>query len=174
MAFRLDPLDPYQAARLAHIYLIAGNLDGAKAEIERAYRLHDNYPVAMNIEGMIFIKMEQYDSAEMVYNKMGPRGPGGLGLGKTYFKSGRYDKGMEIIRMLEANLNSITSYGLSILYAEIDSLDKFFEYANYEPAHAFHPWLRVGIENPKVIADPRFKQLMDKMNLPMPVLRTKD
>ncbi len=169
LAFRLDPLDPFQAARLAHIYLIAGNLDGAKAEIERAYRLHDNFPVAMNIEGMIFIEIEQYDSAEMVYNKMGPRGV--VGLGMTYFKSGRYDKGMEKIRTLEENLNSFTSVALSMLYAEIDSLDKFFEYANYEPAHAFHPWLRVSVKNPRVIADPRFKQLMDKMNLPMPVLK---
>jgi len=35
------------------------------------------------------------------------------------------------------------------------------------------PWLRKDIENPKVIADPRFKQLMDKMNLPMPVIKQK-
>ena len=123
----------------------------------------------MNIEGQIFIEMEQYDSAEMVFNKMGPGGI--VGLGMTYLRSGRYNEGMEKIRILEENLNSFNSVALSALYAEIDSLDKFFEYANYEPAHAFHPWLRVSIKNPRVIADPRFKQLMDKMNLPMPVLK---
>ena len=40
-------------------------------------------------------------------------GPGGtVGLGMTYFQSGRYDKGMGKIRVLEENLNSFNAFAL--------------------------------------------------------------
>ncbi len=168
-AFRLDPLDPFQAARLAHIYLIAGKLDSAEMEVARALRLGPEFPLAHNIKGLIHLQKNEYDSAEMAFQGTGPMGT--LGLGMVYLKTGRYQEGMRQIEMLKQNINAFNSFGLALLYAEMDSLDQFFEYANYQPIHAFHPWLRVEISNPKIIADPRFKQLMDKMNLPMPDLQ---
>ena len=166
IAFKLDPLDPFQAARLAHIYQIAGKLDSAMLEVKRAYRLDPDFPLTHNIEGMIHLKRNQYDSAATAFHRTGPRG--WMGLGMVYLKADRYDEVMKIIETLKSNLNPFNSVSLALLYAEIDSLDQFFEYANYEPTHAFHPWLRVEVKNPKVINDPRFEQLMSKMNLPMP------
>ena len=76
---------------------------------------------------------------------------------------------MESIRYIESfPLNSKGAYYLARLYAEIDSLDSFFEYANYEPRFFETPFFRKWITNPVVINDPRFKELMDKMDLPMP------
>ena len=167
LAFELDPLDPFQSSRLGHMYMIVGHLDSAVMEINRAHRLNEDFLLADQIMGRIHIIRKQYDSAEMIFKKLGPRGH--VGLAHTYIQSGEFDKGMQTIREIEKHLNSINSVFLASLYAKIDSADKFFEYANFEPAHAFHPWLRVSTENPKIIADPRFKQLMDKMNLPMPV-----
>ena len=169
MAFELDPLDPFQGARLAHIYLLAGELDRAEIEIERSRRLTTDFLLTERIMGQIYIAREQYDSAEIIFKKLGPMGLSGLA--HTYVQSGKFDEGMQAIRVLEKNLNPINSVFLASAYAEMDSADRFFEYANFEPAHAFHPWLKVFVNNPMIIADPRYKQLMDKMNLPMPVKR---
>jgi TolB-like protein/Tfp pilus assembly protein PilF len=168
VAFELDPLDPFQSARLAHMYMIVGHLDSAVIEVNRALRLNKDFPLAHDIMGRIYIIREQYDSAEMIYRKLGPIGKRGLAM--TYVESGKLDKGMQVIWELQEHMNPINSVWLAVTYAKLDSADRFFEYANYEPAHAFHPWLRVAVNNPKIIADPRFKQLMDKMNLPMPAL----
>jgi hypothetical protein len=76
---------------------------------------------------------------------------------------------MEMLEhVLSYPISSWQAYRRAQIYAEIDSLDRFFEYANYDPPHAFAPWLRKTITNPKIIQDPRYKELMDKMNLPMP------
>ena len=169
LAFQLDPLDPFQAARLAQIYLIAGDTVATMNEIKRAYRLHNEYPLAIQTEARLYLELQKYDSAEVLFKKLGPAGI--RGLAQTYLRSGRYDEATEQIRILEQDINSIYAVDLARIYAELDSLNKFFYYANYEPPHAFLPWLRVGVKNPKVIADPRFKELMDKMNLPMPIIQ---
>jgi hypothetical protein len=90
-------------------------------------------------------------------------------LGISYFRKGDMHKGMEVLQhALGFPINPWHAWVRAHLYAEIDSLDKFFKYANYEPPLYAAPWYRKKITNPKVIQDPRYKQLMDKMNLPMP------
>jgi len=166
LAFKLDPLDPFQAARLGHMYMLVGMLDSAAMEIKRSRRLNKNFMLADRIMGEIYLRKEQYDSAEFLFRKIGPFGISQLAV--THLAKGEINRAMEIIQQLESNPNSITSFELAFIYANMGNSNKFFEYANFDPPHAFHPWLRVAVENPKIIADPRFKQLMDKMNLPMP------
>lgn len=169
IAFRLDPLDPFQAARLGHIYLWAGDLDRAMQEIRRAKRLQPDFLIAENVKGSIHMAMQEYDSAEYCFTKTGGRGKGQLA--GALLANGQTEAAMEIIREMESNISPFYSFGLALLYAQMNNADKFFEYANYPQPHAFHPWLRVMVQNPEIFADPRFKQLMDKMNLPMPVLQ---
>lgn len=167
IAQSLDPLDPGHSAFLAWLYVEAGDLEQARKEADRALRIEDN-PIGYINLGRVYMAKEQYDSAELAFNKAGPWAKHYLGI--NYFRSGQIDKGLEIIRELESRpINSYLAYSLINLYAEIDSVDKYFHYANYEPASAFMPWARHD-RNPKIIADPRFKELMDKMNLPMPTL----
>jgi hypothetical protein len=57
---------------------------------------------------------------------------------------------MAVIRSIEEKpMNSLSALLLATLYSEADSLDKFFQYANYEPPSHFAPWYRVNIENQK-------------------------
>jgi hypothetical protein len=76
---------------------------------------------------------------------------------------------MELIQSIKDKpLNSMRALEVADLYAEIDSLDSFFEYANYEPPSHLVPYFRKTITNPNVFRDPRFKELMVKFDLPMP------
>ncbi len=165
----LDPLDPLQSAWLGWLYVAAGDLEQAMAEVKRSLRVQPSPFGYVNLS-RIYKVLEKYDSAYLAAEKAGDFSR--ISMGLTYFKSGEFQKGIEIINDIKNEpINSWNALNLAHLYASIDSLDRFFQYANYEPAHAFMPWLRKDITNRKIIADPRFKQLMDKMNLPMPVIR---
>jgi tetratricopeptide (TPR) repeat protein len=172
LAFELDPLDPFQAARLGHMYLINGKIDSAEMEIERSRRLRKDFPLSDLIMGQIHWTREQYDSAEISFKRTGFIGK--CYLAANFIRSGQTEKALEVINEVEANINPYYAVGLSKIYSGLNNADKFFEYANYSPPHAFHPWLRVIVDNPNIITDPRFKQLMDKMNLPMPDVGTRD
>ena len=76
---------------------------------------------------------------------------------------------MEIIEEMKSNINPYYAFCLALLYSQMNNADEFFYYANYPQPHAFNPWFRVMVKNQEIFKDPRFKQLMDKMNLPMPV-----
>ena len=109
--------------------------------------------------------MEQYDSAIYCYE----RGEYYAGIAIARFRKGDYDKGNEMLEhILSYPLNSWRAFTRCKVYAEIDSVDRFFEYTDYQPPHAFTPWLRKMISNPKIIQDPRYRKLMNTMNLPMP------
>ena len=116
--------------------------------------------------GDVSLDMQQYDSAIYCYEK----GEYDAGIAIAHFRKGDYDKGKEILdHILSYPLNSVRAFDLSRIYAEIDSAERFFEYANFQPTYAMTPWLRKLITNPKIIQDPRYRELMNKMNLPMPL-----
>jgi len=124
LAFKLDPLDPFQAARLAHIYLLAGKLDSATMEIQRSQRLQKDFVIAHSVKGQIHLAKEEYDSAKISFEKAGPFEIGLLA--STYLLTDQHDKGMEIIKEMETYVNPYYAFGLAMLYAQLDDADKFF------------------------------------------------
>lgn len=167
LAQDLDPFMPMHSAWLGKLYMIDGDYQKAIEEAKRSQEITPEFPIGYLVMGQVFMQTEKYDSAIMMFQKAMPFGI--IGVGISHFRSGSIEKGMNVIKSIEGQtMNSLSALALAALYAEIDSLDKFFEYANYEPPHAFAPWFRVETKNPKVIRDPRFKELMNKMNLPMP------
>ena len=165
LAQELDPFQPGHSGWLAVLYAENGDFEKAKKELDRTTRLVGESMFIHRRRGDVYFKMEQYDSATNSYE----RGEYYPGIAIARFRLGDFDKGSEMLEhMLSYPLNSWRAYARSRVYAEIDSLDRFFEYANYQSPHAFAPWLRKFVTNPKIIKDPRYRKLMDKMNLPMP------
>ena len=168
IAFKLDPLDPFQAARLGHIYMIAGNMEQALAEIRRSQQLESDFVLANMLLGEFHMGMQQFDSAEYYLKKTDIFGKGQLAM--TYFASGNVELARKVIEEMESNINPYYAVSLAMVYSQLGDVEKFFKYANHPQPHAFHPWLRVFVTNRDILVDPRFKELMDKMNLPMPVV----
>jgi tetratricopeptide (TPR) repeat protein len=166
LAQELDPLQPGHTGWLARLYAEKGEFALAMSEIDRTARIIQGSDFVFRRKGDVYLLMEEYDSA-LYYYKKGKIYPK---VAITYFRKGDFDNGMETLaHVLSYPINSWHAHKRAQLYAEIDSLDRFFEYANYDPPHAFAPWLRKTIINPKIIQDSRYKELMDKMNLPMPM-----
>jgi adenylate cyclase len=168
LAKDLDPFMPMHTAWLGYLFMLAGDYEKAVDEAKQSMEIVPDFRIGYLVMGNVFLKKEMYDSALIMFQRAMPLGI--IGMGTAYFRSGDFDKGMNLIQSVEQQpMNSLKAFALATIYSEIDSLDRFFQYANYEPPSHFAPWFRVNIENPKVIKDPRFKQLMDKMNLPMPM-----
>ena len=170
-AQQLDPFIPEHTAWLGWLLEKAGKYEEAISEARKSMEIVKDFPLGFFILGHIYMCQEKYDSAITAFTEAAERQPNFkyMGLARAFIRSGQIEKGRQYIYELENQpLNSFRALMLAHLYALIDNLDKFFEYANYEPAHAWAPWLRVNVDNPLIISDPRFKELMDKMNLPMP------
>ncbi|GJM30173.1 MAG: adenylate cyclase [Cyclobacteriaceae bacterium] len=169
IAFKLDPLDPFQAARLGHIYLWAGDMNKAMMELRRSQKLMPDFLISNLVLGEYYMTNQEYDSAEFYLAQIGVFGKGRLAA--TYLASGKRQEAMDIIQEMKTNIMPYYAVSLAMVYSLLNDADQFFEYANYPQPHAFHPWLRVMVKNPEIISDPRFEVLMDKMNLPMPVVQ---
>jgi adenylate cyclase len=165
-AQKLEPLGPGATAWLGWLYAHDGQYENAIREAKRAFRIVNECPLAYITLGKVYEEKGLYDSAIYYYEKF-KWNPSYAG--KIYLRKGEIEKGMEIIEHYKKPpLNSYRAFNLALLYSEIDSLDQFFRYASYEPLFYEAPYFRKFIDNPKIFEDPRFKQLMDKMNLPMP------
>jgi hypothetical protein len=113
----------------------------------------------------LYARQERYDSA--LY--FGEKNRNDWEVVKYKFQLGDINPIMDFIQSVKDQpLNSISAVQLADLYAEIDSLDRFFEYANYEPPSHLVPYFRKMNKNPNVFRDPRFTELMVKFDLPMP------
>ena len=59
--------------------------------------------------------------------------------------------------------------GATVFQDEVLLFLRIAEDCHAREGHVAVPYFRKWVTNPKVINDPRFKQLMEKMGLPMPV-----
>ncbi len=164
-AKELDPLRPGHTAWLGLLYIEIGDYEKARIEAYKALAIRKNFPISYFILGNIHYEKQEYDSAIYYFQK----GFGIAMVAVSNLKKGENDKAFEILGNIKSRpLNSMNAFNLAIIYSEIDSADQFFKYANYEPPLYAVPWYRHIIKNEKIIKDPRYKVLMNKMNLPMP------
>jgi tetratricopeptide (TPR) repeat protein len=167
VAKELDPFQPDHSGWLAALFAEKGEFEKAKKELDRTNRLVGESLIINRRRGDVYLNMDQYDSAIYWYDKGGYE----AGIAIACFRKGDYDKGKEQLEnILSYPLSSGRAYVCSKIYAEIDSVDKFFECAFYQPTYAFTPWLRKTVTNPKILRDSRYEKLMDEMNLPMPLI----
>ena len=160
-----DPLMPGHTFWLGVLLIRNGDFEQAMLEAKRLLRIRKDSLGTFNLMGQIYFEKEQYDSALYFAEKTGNRGA----LASCKLKMGDMDPMLELIQSIKDQpLNSWRAYRLAGLYAEIDSIDRFFEYVNYEPPSYATPYVRTKGTNPKLFQDPRFKELMEKFDLPMP------
>ena len=90
-------------------------------------------------------------------------------LGRTYALAGKRDEARKILAELEKEEVTLSrAYDLARLYTAMGEKDEAFrllEVAYEHPPYSF-PWLRVGPWSVPLRDDPRFKDLLRRMNLP--------
>jgi len=167
-AQELDPLTPLHTAWLGGLYWIWGRYDEALEEVQKALELSPDSWHGLLVQTYIYMDMGMYEEAIEVSQKAAALHPDLRHvLGQAYARAGRRDEALKILAELEKE--EATPYGalgLVELYTALGNKDEAFRWLNYEHPHAWVPWIRTNPPFKPLRDDPRFKDLLRKMNLP--------
>ncbi len=167
-AQELDPLTPLHTAWLGGLYWMEGQYDKAIAEAKKCLKMKNEYGLGWLVTGFGYVGKGMYEEAIAAHRKAVEINPcWKYALGRTYAMAGRKDEARKILAELEKEEPSpFGAWALAIMYTALGENDKAFQWLNYQPTHGWIPWFSVDPEFYPLRADPRFKELVRKWDLP--------
>jgi serine/threonine-protein kinase len=171
-AQRLDPLTPMHTSWLGALYYMKGDYQRGIDEALRSLEYTPDNITGLLVLGMGYQHQGNMDSAVAVHERMAAVNPAFTGLlARTYAVAGREDEARAIVAQLEAGpVIPWTALILAGIYAPLGDRDAAFYWLNQRPAHAWLPWIRTkSFWFDDLHDDPRMVQLLEEMDLPMPV-----
>ena len=162
-AQELDPLTSLHTAWLGGLYWIEGNYEEAIKELQKVFKLDPDDRLATWVLALVYADAGRYDEAVATHEKIN-----GLwwSLARLYAEVGREDEAREIMAKLEEKPDPLRAFGLAACYTALGDKDKAFQWLNYKPHHAWMPAFRIFSWFAPLHDDPRFHDLLKKMNLP--------
>jgi tetratricopeptide (TPR) repeat protein len=144
----------------------------ALAEAEKAIEVDPNYAQGHWVLGLAYRAQGRYEEAITAHKRAVEISRAWqCELGCTYAAAGRTDEARKILDEVtarEARSPPWRAFWLAQLHTALGEKDEAFRWLNYEYPHAWLPWIRVWPELEPLRNDPRFLELMDRMNLPPP------
>lgn len=164
----IDPLDPICIGYLAWFYLFNGRYEDAIAAANKTLELESNYTMAYYVLGSVYAETGKYDLAIETHKKGIAISPDYLsGLGTAYARAGRRDEALAVAAELE-RLKSYPSTDLADIYAVLGDKDKAIYWIEdaYRQHNDFLPWIKQNSIYNSLQNDPRFEEIVSKLNLP--------
>jgi TolB-like protein/Tfp pilus assembly protein PilF len=172
LARDLDPLRPLHTAWLGGLYNYAGRFDEAIVEANKALELNPKFGPSFYVMCAAYLCKNMPDEAIATALRMIEIAPqrGNAFLCRALVLAGRKEEALEIAAKFE--MNTFAFLPVSQAYLALGDKDSAFEVleAAYEAHRATLPWISVhweaggGFE--AVYDDPRFQDLLRRMNLP--------
>jgi len=144
--------------------------DEAIDEAQKSLELNSDFPVGLYVLGAAYAAKGMYKEAIAAHQRVytvSPRWRFALGI--TYALTGRRDEALEVAAELEAEPKTWDTLFLAQIYSVLGEKDEAFrwlEEAYEEPHHPYMPWFVRMIAFEPLRDDPRFKDLLQRMNLP--------
>jgi serine/threonine-protein kinase len=168
MAQELDPLGPAFTSWLSEIYLGAGRYDDALVENEKAFELYPGWKRAHADRGWALVGKGRFDEAYVEYQAASEDVP----RWKTYYgraliKGGRLDEAGRLLAELTADSARVPPPALAnfqALYGDLDGAMESLE-RGFETRNPLMPWIGSWYDFGELADDPRFLDLLDRMNL---------
>ena len=169
-AQEVDPLSPLWPAWLGVQYFWAGQYDKAIEEAQKSLDLAPDFPVALNVLGNVYAEKGMYEEAIKAQRKAADLSPEWKsGLGRTYAMAGRQDDARLRLAELAADPEPWDIFFIAEIYAILGEKDEAFRWleAAFEPPHhSYVPWIKLFPGFKPLHDDPRFADLLRRMNLP--------
>jgi TolB-like protein/Tfp pilus assembly protein PilF/tRNA A-37 threonylcarbamoyl transferase component Bud32 len=165
----LDPLTPLWSAWLGWQYWEAGQNDNAVDAARKSLELDPNFPVGLYILGAAYAQKGMYAEAVAVHQKAGLASPAWRWpLGRTYALAGRKEEARKVAAELEREPAGLNPWGLAEIYTALGEKDAAFRWleACFRSRSGFLPWIRIEVPFKPLHSDPRFQDLVRRMNLP--------
>ena len=167
-AQELDPLMPMHTAWLGGLYVYDGRYEEAVNEARKSIEIAPNFPVGHYILALVHKNKGEYEEAVAAHKKAAEAAPPWKwSLGSTLVAAGRRDEARKLLAELEnETVTPWRAFWLAELYTALGQKDAAFRCLNSERVHAWVPWVRVIPEFQALRDDPRFSDLLRRMNLP--------
>jgi len=164
-----DPLGPLWSAYRGWICLWAHHYDKAIEETNKALELYTDFPLALYVQGCAYAGKGMYEQAIELHQKAGELSPEWkCGLAHTYAMAGRLDEARQALAELEADYTPWDTWFIAMIYVTLGEKDqafKWLEAAYGPPNHPYLPWIRYSPDFKPLRDDPRFDNLLRRMNL---------
>jgi serine/threonine-protein kinase len=165
----IDPADVTYTANLAGAYIWIGQYEKGLEEVENALELNPVYPMAVWTKGTAYAKMGRYVEAIEIHEKGLAASPGfENGLGTAYALAGQKENALEVIAQLEDMGLTWYTWAIAEIFTamgEYDSAIYWVEEA-VERRHDFAPWFKVYALFEPLYGDPRFQEIVNRINYP--------
>jgi len=168
-AHRLDPLSPTISSGLAVRYYVAGQHDQAIAETRRMLELDPNQPVALWILGAAYERKGMYDEAIAAQRRAVEQNHSfSVLLAVTYAAAGRPGEARNLLAELDEQKKQRNALFAAQTYAALGEKDRVFEWLEtaYQERDPWLPWLRLSPHFEGLRDDPRYQDLVRRMNFP--------
>lgn len=173
-ALELEPLDLNMGANLAWLYLFARKYDLAVEQARKVYEMEPTFPVGRWMLGETYALSGMYDESIAINEqtlKTDPTSQFALrNIGFAYARSGRRREAEEIVQRFKdlRKTQYVLSYRFASLYAALGDRDQAF--IELDRAYDERDWqlqrIKVDPFWDSLRDDPRFKELLKRMNLP--------
>jgi TolB-like protein/Flp pilus assembly protein TadD len=165
-----DPLTPLWPAYQGWLHLHAEQYDEAIKETNKSLELYSDFPLALYVQGCAYAGEGMYEQAIELHQKVGVLSPEWkCGLAHTYALAGRLDEARKALAELEAGHTPWDTWFIAMIYVALGDKDKAFQWlevAYGPPNHPYLPWMRCVPDFKPLREDPRFTDLLRRMNLP--------
>lgn len=180
---QLDPVNPVLSAWVGAMDWDLGLFEEAMIEARKALELNPSFPWGHYVLGGVHAQQGRFDEAITAHRKMAAvSGDGKWVLALTYALAGRDAEARALAAELERATSlgkrpelpspSKTALGLALVHAELDEPDEAFRWLNrmIDLRDSWGPWLSVPGGQwrslDRLRGDPRFEQVLRRMNLP--------
>jgi serine/threonine-protein kinase len=165
----LDPLTPIYTAELGEIYVISARYEEARAQARKSLELDPDLPHGWYVLGVAFALQGMYEEAIAALQTLETLSPGyRLALAITYAMAERREEALQQLAEYRRAGTRLDPFSLARFHTALGQKDEAFRWLEvaYEHRHPFMPWLEFGFLFEPLRDDPRFEDLLRRMNLP--------
>jgi serine/threonine-protein kinase len=171
LAKALDPFSPRNISQLGWMYYRYGRYQEAIDESESALQLAPDLWVSLLTLGSTALAQSRDDDALTYHRRLAETSPYYRGLlGPTLAATGHGDEARQLAAELEQQPTELDLLALAYTYAQLGDHEEAFKWLEraFESPHSIVPWLGSYSELEPLHDDPRFQDLMERLELPMP------
>ncbi len=165
----IDPLDPTFPSNLAGFYIWIGRHEEAIPEAQSSFELDPNNIMGLWALGCAYAEMGMYSEAIETHKKGIAVSPAfEHGLGVAYARAGQKEKALEVALKLEKTNSKWYCWGIAEIYATLGDKDKAIYWIEeaYNARTDFVPWFFCDVYYKPLFDDPRFKEIINRLDLP--------